>query len=232
MFFTGLLVVALVITLQSLYTGAEHWNGVYDAPRCPIRMCLTGPPPVCEKLKMKPCYADREVMTMFGKNFLCDTKTDGGGWILMQRRIRPGVNFKENWQTYKEGFGTLSGDFWIGLDFIYLLMTQHNYELRIDMMYQNRSYYAKYGTFRIANEADRFRLTISDYSGTAGNSLNAHNNSQFYTIDRSDGYNCAAHYEAGWWFNRCYSAYLNGVWVETSRYEGIHWDALGFKIRT
>ncbi|XP_059178643.1 angiopoietin-related protein 2-like [Physella acuta] len=150
-------------------------------------MCLTGPPPVCEKLKMKPCYADREVMTMFGKNFLCDTKTDGGGWILMQRRIRPGVNFKENWQTYKEGFGTLSGDFWIGLDFIYLLMTQH---------------------------------------------INAHNNSQFYTIDRSDGYNCAAHYEAGWWFNRCYTAYLNGVWVETSRYEGIHWDALGKEVHT
>ncbi|XP_059178648.1 fibrinogen C domain-containing protein 1-like [Physella acuta] len=227
MFLTGLLAVALIIKLQSLYTGAKELNGVYDAPHCPVQRCLTESQPVCEKLSMKPCYADREVMTMLGKNFLCDTKTDGGGWIVIQRRISPGVNFNKNWQTYKEGFGTLSGDFWIGLDFIYSLMTQHKYELRIDMMYKNKPYYAKYGTFSIANEADRFRLTISDYYGTAGNSLSAQNNMQFATIDMPDSNGCATKYKAGWWYNRCYSAYLNGVWVETRRFEGIHWDALG-----
>ncbi|XP_059176738.1 ficolin-1-like [Physella acuta] len=181
---------------------------------------------------MKRCYAEREVMTMLGKNFLCDTKTDGGGWILIQRRIKPGVDFVRNWEEYKQGFGTLTGDFWIGLDFIYSLITQHSYELRVDMKYQNRSYYAKYHTFSIANEADKFRLTVTGWSGTTGDSFYAQNNKQFYTIDRPSANTCTEHYQAGWWWGNCYSVFLNGLWNETRRWNGIHWDSLGQGVTT
>jgi len=52
---------------------------------------------------------------------LCDLETDGGGWTLIQRRGYPLKNeevredFFKNWTEYEQGFGSLQGDFWIGI---------------------------------------------------------------------------------------------------------------------
>lgn len=49
-------------------------------------------------------------------------ETNGGGWTLIQRRGTPidresGLlreSFIRGWEDYARGFGSLSGDFWIG----------------------------------------------------------------------------------------------------------------------
>ena len=33
---------------------------------------------------------------------------------VFQRRFRVDVNFTRNWDEYKQGFGYLDGDFWLG----------------------------------------------------------------------------------------------------------------------
>lgn len=51
--------------------------------------------------------------------------TDGGGWTVIQRRGVPipeesaGIreSFARNWDEYEKGFGSLSGDFWLGKKF-------------------------------------------------------------------------------------------------------------------
>ncbi|KAK0065208.1 BpsFReD13.1, partial [Biomphalaria pfeifferi] len=49
---------------------------------------------------------DRVVVTLAsGLKVMCDTKTDGGGWIIFQRRINGKVDFYRNWQAYRDGFG-------------------------------------------------------------------------------------------------------------------------------
>ncbi|PIK41673.1 hypothetical protein BSL78_21478 [Apostichopus japonicus] len=96
--------------------------------------------------------------------------TDGGGWTVFQRRVDGSVDFYRNWQSYKEGFGELDHEFWLGNDKLYDLTNQGDYQLRIDMVNKDGApYYAKFDFFRINDESDNYRLSgLGTYSGTAG----------------------------------------------------------------
>ena len=60
-----------------------------------------------------------------------------------------------------------------------------------------------------------FRLNVTDYTGTAGDSLSWHNGQKFTTKDRDNDpfiRNCADYQKAGWWYNICAHSNLNGVY--------------------
>ena len=63
----------------------------------------------------------------------CDMETDGGKWLVIQRRINGSVNFYHNWTDYVSGFGDLEGEFWYGLEKIHCLTTREDVELRIEL---------------------------------------------------------------------------------------------------
>ncbi|NXG42662.1 ANGP4 protein, partial [Psilopogon haemacephalus] len=64
---------------------------------------------------------------------LCEMDTEGGGWTVIQRRQDGSVDFNRTWNEYKEGFGDLHGEFWIGNENIHKLTSQGDYSLRIDL---------------------------------------------------------------------------------------------------
>ena len=78
-----------------------------------------------------PCGGNREFIDNYSKmNARCDMETDGGGWIVIQRRITNGTaNFYRNWEDYENGFGDLNGEFWIGLRNMHELTTKQEVEL-------------------------------------------------------------------------------------------------------
>ncbi|GFO22108.1 endonuclease-reverse transcriptase [Plakobranchus ocellatus] len=90
--------------------------------------------------------------TRFSFSYLCDTITDGGGWIVIQRRITGNVDFYRNWVSYKKGFGSLNDDFWLGNDNIHAITSSGSYELRIDLKYKGSSAFAHYSSFSISDE--------------------------------------------------------------------------------
>ena len=147
----------------------------------------------------------------------CDMETDGGGWMVIQRRVANGnVNFTRDWNDYVKGFGDLNGEFWYGLDNIHYLTTRDDVELRIDMVMEDDGSELTwtYQTFTVAGANDKYRLTIGGGVGTGYDAMNYHNGQQFSTYDndndQSGGSNCAYRYQGGWWYNSCYYANLNG----------------------
>lgn len=161
-------------------------------------------------------------------NVYCDQVTDGGGWLVFQRRQDGSVDFYQNWAPYKEGFGDITGEFWLGNDNLNLL-TANNRELRIDILdFDGNTAYAKYSAFAIGSESEKYKLSLSGYSGTAGDSLVVHNGMAFSTKDRDNdiwGSSCAQKYKGGWWWYKCHRSNLNGIYYNSARsvLSGVTW---------
>jgi hypothetical protein len=155
----------------------------------------------------------------------------GGGWIVFQRRKDGSVKFDRNWDEYRHGFGDISSEHWLGLDNLFLLTNQARYQLRVDLWdFSGNRVHAIYSNFKIEGERDGFRLQVSGYSGSAKDSLQKHHNKKFSTRDRdNDGRrdaSCAHEWEAGWWFDNCWFALLNGPYHNRSdvSWRGLAWN--------
>ena len=89
---------------------------------------------------------------------------------VFQRRQDGSTEFYRTWNDYKQGFGSLDGEHWLGNDRMHRLTSQRAYELRIDLAdWEGNTRYAVYDSFSVADESDYYRLSIGPYSGTAGN---------------------------------------------------------------
>ncbi|XP_060665823.1 fibrinogen-like protein 1 [Drosophila nasuta] len=163
----------------------------------------------------------------------CESKLPGAGtgWTVIQRRKDGSVNFNKNWLEYKNGFGDLRGEFFIGLEKLHLLTQSQPHELYISLGdFSNETRYARYDNFLIGNETDLYRIIeLGTYSGDAGDSLEGHTYYRFSTPDKDSTYKkCASYFSSGWWFvdNGCYSCNLNGQYVEediAEETDGIEW---------
>ncbi|KAH0621046.1 hypothetical protein JD844_022056 [Phrynosoma platyrhinos] len=94
----------------------------------------------------------------------CDMETDGGGWLVFQRRQDGSVDFYRNWESYKNGFGNQASEFWLGNDKIHLLTSSGTQQLRIDVKDFNDSRtYATYTGFKISSEKENYSLSVGSY---------------------------------------------------------------------
>ena len=156
----------------------------------------------------------------------CDMETDGGGWTVLMRRQDGSVDFYRNWTDYKNGFGNLEGEHWLGLDNMYFLTHQSSAppQLRVDLAdWEGRTAFAKYDHFSVGDEDSDYTLSVSGYQSgsTAGDSLTItrssgdgpHNGQRFTTPDRDNDIwpgNCAVGRHGPWWHRQCYDSLLTG----------------------
>ncbi|MEQ2276552.1 hypothetical protein XENORESO_014510, partial [Xenotaenia resolanae] len=159
----------------------------------------------------------------------CEQSQAQGGWTVIQRRQDGSVNFFMTWEQYKQGFGNLNGEYWLGLEHLYWLTQQAKYKLRVFLEdWQGRQVFAEYDSFHLEPENDWYRLRLGQYHGNAGDSLSWHNNKAFTTLDRDKDSNCAHFQKGGWWYHMCAHSNLNGVWYRGGHYrsryqDGVYW---------
>ncbi|EDV96723.1 angiopoietin-related protein 7 isoform X2 [Drosophila grimshawi] len=160
------------------------------------------------------------------------------GWTVIMNRSADDISFERSWLEYKEGFGNLAGDFFIGLDKLHALTTSSLHELRIWLQdFDGNVAIAGYDSFLISGEKELYALSLlgnfqSDLEHSAGDSLSYHAGSKFSTFDNdNDGCvecNCAQRHKGGGWFNSCGTSNLMGAYhknsPETAGETGIYWD--------
>lgn len=148
----------------------------------------------------------------------CDMDTDGGGWTVIQRRVDGSVSFDRSWRDYRDGFGDLQSEFWLGNDHIHDLSSQGDYILRIDLEdWSNKHKHAIYQRFSVEDEDHQYRLHISGFSGTVQDSFSWYHDKQSFSTPDS-GNICAEISHGGWWYNQCFYAHLNGIYYRGGHY--------------
>ena len=138
----------------------------------------------------------------------CDMETDGGGWLVIQRRINGTVPFDRTLTEYENGFGDASSEFWYGLKNIVCLTRNKAVELRIDLEYPNGNKgYVHYKHFSISG-ASSYRASATVFKTSSGVKSNFFNPA----VDRYGRYhyhpnfyvkaNCGSKV-GGWWDTSC-----------------------------
>ena len=101
----------------------------------------------------------------------CDMTTDGGGWTVFHKRYDGFVGFYRDWDEYKNGFGDVRGEFWLGNEKIHQL-TEIPSQLRVEINTTSAgNKYARYDNFTVTNEASNYTLFVGFYSGDANDQL-------------------------------------------------------------
>lgn len=165
----------------------------------------------------------------------CDGTTDGGGWLVVQRRKDGSIDFNRDWVDYEEGFGSLTGEFWYGLRPLHCLTKQGQWHLRVDYTFSNgTNSHLFYKTFAVGSASSQYQLTLSGFNGpSSSDPMGRHplSGMKFSTKDRENDISnrhCAVNGDGsnagGWWYNNCaefnpnnqyksiYSMFLHGEW--------------------
>ncbi|KFD57258.1 hypothetical protein M513_01769 [Trichuris suis] len=172
----------------------------------------------------------------------CDMEDNGGGWTVIQQRINNATSFYKNWTDYKEGFGNLSTNFWLGNEVIHLLTVQRKYSLRIETIDIFGDYRrADYNDFKIGSEDEKYSLFVGPHvGGNLTDSFSHHRGMPFSTPDQdhdASSTHCANFYESGWWFTHCQTVNLNGnfhigmIWFNSDTGDWLQMKQTRMKIR-
>ena len=164
-------------------------------------------------------------------NVYCDMTTDGGGWIVIQRRIDGSVNFNRGWSDYKNGFGDVNGEYWLGNEFVHQYTKMYQTEMKIEAVaFDGVNASTKLQNFTLSDEASKYIFEYDSCSRLCDDFVGI-KGMKFTTSDQDNdlinGGNCASTYFGGWWFKGCFLMYFNGKYsnveqvVKSSR---IHWN--------
>ncbi|CAN8016396.1 unnamed protein product, partial [Ixodes persulcatus] len=90
---------------------------------------------------------------------------------------------------------------------------------------------ANYKIFKVASQANLYKMTVGGYSGPSDSdsfiSTNGINFSTFDSDNDNRNINCAMTYKGGWWYDDCHYSNLNGLNLNgphTSYADGIEWS--------
>lgn len=152
----------------------------------------------------------------------CEMTADGG-WTVIQRRQDGSVDFDQLWQAYEKGFGSLNGEFWLGLEKMHAIAKNGGYILNIKIADWSGDVATVRLPFQLGGEETKYSLQIretrpfSPLETSLG--TDAISGLPFSTRDQDNDQkndtNCAKHLSGGWWFSNCGRSNLNGRYFQS-----------------
>ena len=151
------------------------------------------------------------------KTVYCDQDIEGGGWTVLLRNAHGSASFNKKWNEYKDGFGSVEYDFWLGNEFLHnatKLYNLHTTELYVVVAgTDDKRFYTMYKDFAILSEAKNYTLEVlHHFKGIMQDLLEYHNNVGFSTKVRDNDLStrdcCNIFGGFGWWFTKCFHVLL------------------------
>uniref|UniRef100_A0A0B7A1B4 Fibrinogen C-terminal domain-containing protein n=1 Tax=Arion vulgaris TaxID=1028688 RepID=A0A0B7A1B4_9EUPU len=157
---------------------------------------------------------------------VCEGKEPGEMWTVIQKRFNGSVDFYRNFSQYENGFGSLDGEFWLGLKNIrrLLLQNEDKNRLRIEIteMTSGNNFTKNYHRFSLG-PANGYKLNVIGFDDL-GYGMSFNSGYSFSTPD-SGVPRLAVLNRAGWWFNyESPFVNLNGVWGVKGKRYSIYWS--------
>lgn len=134
-----------------------------------------------------------------------------GGWIVLQHRFDDAVLFNRSFTDYENGFGTLDGEFWLGLKKMYIL-AHSSRKVRFNLQATNGTWMVlEYGDFSVDDANQQYTLHLSQHTtGFREQSFQYNSGERFYTYDRDNDSKCGQTRHGGWWYRGCTYINING----------------------
>ena len=149
----------------------------------------------------------------------CDM-TDGG-WTVFKNRFDGSQDFYLYWRDYKNGFGNLTREHWLGNDKLHYITQQSNYTMKMEVTYwkTGEKRYAIYDRFSLEGEKSKYRHHVSGYSGDTDRDYCKYHDQMLFSnrYQDNDGSlhsSCARNAKGGHWYNVCYRVHPTGPYKE------------------
>ncbi|KAM9849113.1 angiopoietin-related protein 4-like isoform 3-T3 [Aulostomus maculatus] len=161
-----------------------------------------------------------------------------GGWTVIQKRLDGFQSFNQRWESYKSGFGSLNGEFWLGLENVHSLTNQGQYILQAELSDWVGHTQVTHYQVQLDGEEKKFALHLEQDSSSGVQEELIHTGASgipFSTADRDNDFtvdvNCAELHSGGWWFSDCGTSNLNGKYPRRPslqlRRQGMFWTTKG-----
>ncbi|XP_041782281.1 fibrinogen-like protein A [Anopheles merus] len=184
-----------------------------------VRSCKEEPSKRSGKYWIKPTEHDEPFLGY------CEQTSFGGGWLVFQYRFNGSVDYYRDWAAYRNGFGSVDGEFWLGLERLHRIIAAQNHELLVELKdFSGKYKYARYSRFKIGSEVEQYSLImLGSYTGTAGDSLKLHKGMKFTTEYRNPVGGTVSEYKGAWWYNYVSLSNLNGRYKNGNSLKAITW---------
>ena len=155
----------------------------------------------------------------YPRRIRCHMEEGDGGWLVFQRRFYPfKLKFLQNWQLFKDSFGDLTKEFWLGNDLIHEKTASENHDILIRAKLTTRQIIlSRYNRFTVANESQSYQM----HFGVLVNGIHSLanltmlrrnlNGSRFHTPDQDNDKGCAERH-GSFWHNACADIHPNKYW--------------------
>ncbi|XP_055523915.1 ficolin-1-like [Wyeomyia smithii] len=126
---------------------------------------------------------------------------------VIHRRFNGNVNFNRSWSEFKNGFGDLQGELWLGLEKMHQITRVGSHELLVlTKLRDGTTRTARFDRFAVGSEFNLYQLLIGRFvAGNLYSDFSKHNKTTFATFDKGGvGQYCAPMIGGGWWYSNCY----------------------------
>ena len=90
---------------------------------------------------------------------------------MIQQREAHSLEFDRDWDDFSDGFGHVSGDYWLGSDNVHALTTSGSHILRVELMVNTKRDALEFAVFSLADRESNYTLAMQDLITQGGSGM-------------------------------------------------------------